>query len=827
MAEPQLKPEDEIQPFLRSIPGGGQTTPNRGNLEAVPEYEPNDELSTRRKLYEQELNPEKLSDESIANQEANSSYVTQGPWSNKVSENKKITQKNTPFSIAEKKGPLTAIILTLVGGCIGIAGLLSPSLLLVQIKETLVTKFDSQFEDMDARSKKLLAASIGASKTTTGALCSTLNIACRYSTMSDKEVANFKEAGIEIEVDPENSSTIFGRTKPKAFTFKGNTIGAGEFSSELSSNPEFRAALQKAYNPKYSGFADAIWAKVAAKLGISKKAADISGKTDEERLAKIEEDTKNPSKADEITAKDVTTKDTNPETGQPYSQAEADAANAKAAAAAADANKITEAAAATEKSGIKAVDSVGTDIGKVAETARNSISIDGIAQFACTTYGVVEGVGYAAKTVRAVQLVRYAMIFLNVADQIKAGTAKPEDVSYLGKILTSLAVMKTTTDINGVTTKVMGSATDSIGYRFAAFGDKNISSDSLASQFMAGGGLTGDILYIVGMINNTLGNNPRKICGIVQNPFVQGGSLIAGIASFFVPGANIAISAKDIAQGVGIAALQIASSFLPALLQDIVAGVLVDKNTVGAASGDAIVSGASGLMSTLAKYGGNAPLTPDQAVAYADFSNKIAEQYAETDRLAYSPLDPTNNNTFMGKIVAQLIPYASKMASLSGILSSVASISMGSFSSVLSSQTTKAASTDDYTMCQDLDYNNLDGHGGSDGNNPIRLATDPFCNVMYGIPPTALNADPVSVANTLLNEGQIDPNTGDPIGSDYTTFISNCINRDRPLGDSGQNFTEDDGSGCLFGAKTAAGYPNDNYYIHYIDQRVKAGMDGQ
>jgi hypothetical protein len=785
-----------------------------------------DELAAKRaqNLKDQELNTGKSNTDSINNQENSTGFVNKFTGEREKLERQQQSQLKRGrayIRIGKGKGPLTAIILTLAGGGIGISALLSPGLLLIHMKEMFVDKFNTQLTSMTARSTKLIQSKIAAATedTTKGAFCSTFNIGCKYSTMTDKTIGKFEDAGIKVNYD---DTSITGRAKPTSFEFNGKTIAASDFSGEISSNPEFRAAIQKAYNPKYAGFSDFIWSKVAAKLGISKKAEDLNGTTDEEKLAKVEEDTKNPSTADEATTKPVTEEDTKPGTDEHYTPAEVEEINAKATAATADANKIAVAAEKEATSGVKAAEAVGTDIGDAAGDVANTVSLDGIAQAACTTYGVIQGVGYAAKTVRAVQLVRFAMIFLNVADQIKAGTAKPEDVSYLGKMLTTLAVMKTTTTLSNsgakTTTKTMGAATDSIGYRFAAFGDKNISSDSLASQFMAGGGLTGDILYITNIINNSLGNAPKTTCKIVQNPFVQGASLIGGIAGFLVPGADIAISAKDIAQGIAIAALQIAASFLPALLQDIVAGVLVDNNTVGAAAGDAFASGASGLMSNLAKSGGNAPLTPTQAVAFSDYSSKIAEQYAETDRLAYSPLDPTNSNTFMGRVVAQIIPYAYKMSSLSGILSSIASISIGSFASALSSQTTRAADTSDFTTCQDFDYNNLDGKSGPTANN--RLAADPFCNVMYGIPSTALNSDPVDVANTLVDQGQIDANTGEPLpNTAYSTFITNCIDRNRPLGDSGQSFNDDNGTGCIFSDT------NSNYYVHYIDQRVEAGMD--
>jgi hypothetical protein len=155
------------------------------------------------------------------------------------------------------------------------------------------------------------------------------------------------------------------------------------------------------------------------------------------------------------------------------------------------------------------------------------------------------------------------------------------------------------------------------------------------------------------------------------------------------------------------------------------------------------------------------------------------------------------------------------MSSLTGVFSSIASITTGSFAS-LTAPTTNAASTDDYTMCQDYDYK------------AMGIATDPYCNVTYGIPPDALNADPVTVAQDLISKGQIDDTTGDPIdGSNYAKFVDECINRDisKPLGKDGAG----DGKGCIFGNSYPDdnGVPNNNYYIHFIDQRVQTGLDGE
>lgn len=717
----------------------------------------------------------------------NTSSTAGGSLGNKaVGNNTGTFTSRLSFSALRKRSPLIVIILTLVGGGIGIGGLLSPGLLIVQMKEVMVNKFDSQLGSMSVRSTKLLAKKMG----TTKGVCTPVGILCKYSTMSEKQVANFEKAGIKVNYDKQS---IIGRAKPTSFEFNGETIEAKKFAKKVGSSPEFRSAVNKAYNPKFAGFADTIWAKAAAKLGISKKAANIDGKTDEERLKSIQEDTKNPAATDAAATERVPNVGEDKPGGGTYSQTDVDAIKAKNAAAAA-ANSIADDAQTVAKDAVKAA----PEVAAAAETAANTLKVTGWMDNACSVYGMVKAVGYAAKTVRALQLARYAMIFLNVADQIKAGTAKPEDVSYLGTILTTQFISKN--KLGKIISKK--SATDSFGYQFAAFG-KGGKMSNTASQFLAGGGLTGDMINVTSYINSVLGHTPQKTCGVLSNPFVSVGSLIGGVALFFVPGPNVLIGWKDALQGAAAVAMQVAMAYAPALLKDIVAGVLVDKNTVGEASGDAITSGASGIMSTAAQTGGNAPLTPTQAVAYNNLTSDIVAQYAEEDRLAYSPLDASNSNTFMGKIVGQLTPYLTNMSSLSGILSSVASITTGSFAS-LTGQTANAASTNDYTMCQDFDYRDMG------------LATDPYCNVTYGIPPEYLKADPIEVASTLISDGQIDEETGDPIdGSEYATFVSDCIDRTEPLG---QNTNDKD---CKISDT------NKNYYIHYIDQRVQTGLDGE
>ncbi|MEI7539768.1 MAG: hypothetical protein WCJ36_03330 [Candidatus Saccharibacteria bacterium] len=790
MGEPARKLENiepDIRPNFNVLQGGGQSTPERASLKALNNLE---------------SNPEKPSTGSIDEQESNGSNVIPGPWANNVSgATSDKSRSGGRFKFAKKKGPLTAIILTLVGGGIGIGGLLSPGLLLVQIKEAMVGKFNTQLASMDVRTTKLLT------KKTTAGICGTvITIQCKYSTMSEKQVANFEKAGIKVASE---EKTIFGRTKPTSFEFEGKTIKASEFTSTISKDLKFRSAVKLAYNPKFAGFVDSIWNKVSTKFRISKAAEDLSGATDDEKLKKVQEEVKVGSS----NLEDIKVGAQKPD-GTLYTEEEVKAAKAVVA----EVEELTE----------DGTVSAASKFLKPTATAINAIKISGVADTACMVYNTVKATSIAAKAVRTLQLARYAMLFLGVADQIKAGTAKADDVSYLGKVLTT-----ETKDESGA----LKSATDSFGYKYAAYNEVGTMPTS-ATRFMAGGGLAGKMSNVMSLINSSTNNAPESTCKFLSNPFIQIGSFIAG-ALAWLGAETVVLGAWDIAKLVGMGALTVASYALPSILDDIIAGVLVDKTTVGEDAGDAITSGASGIMGTSAKYGGNSPMTPTEAAAYGNLTQSIVAQYNRDDSMNSNQFDITNDNTFLGKIVTILTPYISKMSSLSGVLNSVMSVTTGSIA-VISSPITKASSSAEYSMCQDIDYRKLN------------IATDPYCNVIYGIPPSALQMDPIDVANYLINikdpsdpSGmatlpQIDSATGSPIDIYNSYFIPNCINREIPLGTS-ENDT-DDGANCSFGkdilirsggtradgSSYPAVYVNNKYfYVHYIDQRVDSGMDGE
>jgi len=717
-----------------------------------------------------------------------------GNWKDRFSGSKNNSKSKNKFSGFKKKGPMTTIILTLVGGGIGIGGLLSPGLLLVNLKEVMVNKFNAQLASMDR-----LTIETYKSKLTGGVgICgSTVSIRCKYSSMSDRQMKRFANAGITVEVDPDGKNLI-GRNRVTGLTMEGRTIKASGLIDELNKNPKFRASVKKAYNPLFAGFADKIWNKTLFKFRITEKGIVIEGNTDAEKARSIQEDTKNPA----ISSEDI---DVNNKKPSPDNYKNADGSLREAEfnnatknfndAVAASKKLASEAANIAEEvagTGLKAATKAGASL------AKNTLSLTGAVDNICTVYGTLRAVGFAAKTVRVLQLARYAMLFLKIADQIKAGgNPNPVDVTYLAGILTR--------DVVGTIKRK--TATESFGYRFAAFGERG-KMPSTAMQFLAGGGLAGDMIALTTVFDSVLGEFPHKTCRLVNNMLFQFASVTGGIVlAVFSAGATVTLGA--VVQGVLTTAVGVATIFLPALLKDIVAGVAVDSDTVGDPAGNAITSGASGLQGEAAMLGGNSPLTPQQAVPYQALSESTIAQYNEEDRLSRSPFDVTSKNTFLGNLLFKLTPTISKASSISGVLTSIASILPTSLK--LISPITKAADIGDFTYCADEDYKSMN------------IATDPFCNISYGIPKEDLSIGPITVIDNMIQNGDIDEN-GNIKDGPYKYFTEQCgAARTDPLGYTGTSFDGDKGEICM---NNETNKMNKYYYLYQIYQRVEAGMDG-
>lgn len=688
--------------------------------------------------------------------------------------------------IAKKGGPFGVILTVLVGGA-GFAGFFGgPGLLLVNLAEVLTNRFDYQTTTLDVRHRVKIKAQL--SGTTEG--CSKLSFKCKFSTFSDKEVANFEKAGIKTNSE---KTTITGRNKVTSFEFEGKTITAKDFASTIKNDANFSNAMHNAYNMKFLSKWDSIWSKVESRFKISKKAPFEKNATDEDRAKAIKEDTKNGRSDTKASA----TCDNPDKCSEEQKKAANDSEQAKSTA-----DALTEGGSSEESKASQVLDDLKTGGSSVGSTAANFLSVLGIGSDACQVVSLVNTASAVAKTLKLAQMIRYAMVFLTTASMIKAGTATPEDVAYLGTILT--LVVK---DSNGNLSK---SATESFGYRFAAFGDTNM--DERASMAVAGSSFGGKLESAMSTVYSVIPGGKSGVkgtCKFLANPVVQAGSIAAGVAGLFFGVTETKVVVQAAAKAALALAVGIVAPFIAAEIGEILAGVL--NVPYAEDSGNVISSATDGLLGTAAGYGGNAILHKDQAVAFLQLNDEVAASYAAYDRSTHSPFDISNPNTFMGSIFTQFAPYVYSGSSPMAVMGSFASILTSTAKNLVSPKA--AADKSWLDICQDPQYAS-EADGGYD------IATTPMCNPIRGIPPQYLDGSPIDVQTRLQDKGLVDdegkPTSSGEVGDtgmNYQEYIAECMQRETAFGleDAETDNTEE----CFITNQDIA-----DAYIHAIDNRL-------
>ncbi len=757
--------EPDIAPNLRAIQGGGESTSDRGNLRAVSDLESNPEAPRP--------------NDSVADQENTPSNVIRGPWENNVSQGN--IKSKVKGNIFKRKGPLGAIISGLVLGGFGITSIFTPATLLINLKENFVNKFDTQNTSMTVRMNKVITSKI-VGETTSGVCTTMVKVACRFTRPSNNFLSKLSDNGITPMKDGvpiEKTRLGWPNDRPTSYEFidkSGKPISATakELSGKLADNAEFRAAFHKAFNPRWIGYTDSVATKVLNKFGASKKNSIKPDTTPQETTDTLNRESKAPS-------------------------------NSVSDAAATGAGDVAE---ATDKLIADAAEEEITAAAKKAsKSAADPLILMGtVSCLALNTPGVI------TKFVRAYQmrqLISYGLVFMTVADAIKAGDATPEQVSTLGTILTKELV-----DSKGsVTSK---SALDSFGIKNALFGDTSTTGNLKDyKNFIPGGSMMKETNGIVGFANNS---SVRSSCSAITSPQAQvaATAIEAGIGASTAGIGEVAILAL---KAGGKVALQtgvitkvtdlvlntgIVSKLIKLLPTTAIANVLLGdftKNIESEDAGNALSSGVAHYMGQTANAGGNAPLTVSQALAYKQVTDSVNIAYAEEDRATLSPFDTSSPNTMVGSIVSQILPYYSELSSVSGSMSFFGNIVGRSFGNIFSKVSAASDPSAQYTSC-------IDANMGGD------IAAGPFCNIIYGIPTENINKSTESVLNYLKEENQINEYSGDPIdGSKLANWVSECTGG-----------TASGSSGCKLDDSKESNY---NFGLYLIDHRIQKSLDAE
>lgn len=682
--------------------------------------------------------------QSLADQEGGSTGFSSS-FSGKSNRN----TKKGGFSL-RRSGPIGAILGILGVGGFGLATLFSPSLLLVHIEESFVNKFNTQDTSFTIRTNKIIAKKL-TSDVTSGVCGSSgvpVTVLCKFQRPSNKLLSNLNKNGIKaIGADGEIKPTKLGwpNERPVSFEFTdsaGKTISveAKDFYKTLNSNSDFRAAVHKAFNTRFMGFADFIFDKI--KLRFNFHTSNDLGKA--------------PTEADV-----------------------ADNLGKEVAGAESGVNKAANGVAESADTAIAnelepVVEKEVSTLKQTASKANNAVILG--AGLACMTTEFPQLVIDAERAYQLPQLIKLAAAFLTTAGAIKAGDATPQETAALGDAITKVVENK--------------SAMDSFGMKYSLFNDVASKDNTSYQTFIPGGGA----IKTFGSTAKIAQNPAVKVtCDTVNNPLtgpaVDGILALTGIGEFanVAVGALMSVAITQLSGPLVNGAVSLLSS--TGILNDIMQSFFGDltQNALkdgGQGLGDALASGASNLMGQTANAGYNMPLTVDQAVAYNQTTKQVQLAYAQEDQATLSPFDATNSNTFLGSLFNKLMPFATQTGSFGGVLSSIADV-VASIPSGLFPSAYAADPAAQFTGCVDPSLAS-DGSGNS-------IAVGPFCNIQYGIPPQYLDRDPVDVLNSLISSGQVDPHTGDPVNnSGLSDWVNTCTDG-----------TASSAKGCVINDQTA------------------------
>jgi|GEM_PF-1034142 len=721
---------------------------------------------------------------------------------------------------AKSKSPIVAIIIIIFGGGFTFAGLLSAfSLLPISVVSQFFNKEDAQNTSLTIRTNMIINDKI--SKDVTNGFCSTTRpLLCKYEKPSNKLLKALAKEG--VQAFGKSGNLIDGKGKlpntsrPDYFTYTDSKgydykIPAKDFSNTLKNDPEFRARFHNAYTPKFIGYADNIFQAIKARFGFTTSDKNSGAKNSEDLTNNLNEESAGAETGATAAEKEVGAAAAN------AAEAAIEGTTKEEAAAAKEAAAKEEAAAAEAADGVVKTELIAEGTGEVKAIAKegkgNAVGL--IAGAVCAAGDIPGLIISVVRAYQLAQIITYGASVLTSIMAWKAGDATSSEVTALGNLFTAT--------VGGQ------SAMSSAGMKSVLFGDIPKAGDTSVQQFSPGA----QAESILGEVSQVTSSVPKKeICSVATNPATGLAIDTATSETIAIPLINAAVGTVA-AVGLEFAGPTIVnfvvSSLPPGIFQPFLKFFLGDltKGAAGPAFGNLFSSALLHLMGQTANRGGNVPLSIQQKLAYDGVTSQVNLAYAQEDRATHSPLDASNPNTMLGSFVSQLLPYYSNLSSVGSVVSTLGSIITGSVSSVIKQSTAGAvdASGAQYSQCPDPAI--------SSPINGSPIAAGPFCNIEYGIPPEYLSKDPESVASDLLQSGDINANTGDPIDKPNNPIMS-ALDPKAGVGSlsawialCGDGKTTHAAECELSDDNVKANPAIVDYALYTVDHRVQTTMDGE
>jgi hypothetical protein len=540
--------------------------------------------------------------------------------------------------------------------------LASPAAILVAIKEAL-SRFPMREANigMSHRLVKISKAKYFGVPECTGGKWK-----CRHQKgVTPKEIDKFKKAGFTLEDGYKRGGKQFFKSISYVDSDgKKVSITAENFEKAMKDNPLARAHFNKILSSRSIMARSAASLKKLAKFFVNRKnPAGAENDTKNGRLKKLRGYVYDKISFAKLKA------------GPPVEETDEDGKPVKGAA---EANKVGGAAAAAAdqlnqdaidgkqapenianprnlNAGASKLEKLGKTLGKSIKGGLKGLftgvftSLDAY----CTVYQIVRTVALTAKILVVAQLIKYAMIFLTVADQLKAGDGGGGGVaSFVSDIL-----LRPSTEPESAGKTI----SDSPGW--VAITQSGIIDRESMMRFVTGGAVM--IFFHKAQKFLSVGGLSPSTCKFVKSGLGQAGLLVGGLVTSLLSIGGGVLAGVLIGVGKGLLmaiALQYAIPYVAQMAAGTVSPDPENDPQGGYGAGNALAAGVSALGGEMTKSNGMRPMTTDLQAYIQRTTMKEQQTMAEADAIENRErgiFSPTNPGSFQNQFALAMLPYVS------------------------------------------------------------------------------------------------------------------------------------------------------------------------
>jgi hypothetical protein len=606
-------------------------------------------------------------------------------------------------------------------------------------------------------------------------------VKCRFKTgVSDQEVNKMKAAGLNPELGQDGDKKFvksFNTTDADGKALRVNADNFEEhYGSNGSGNVRFRAALDTIAKPKALLLRGKQTLKlVFNKFGI-KKNRDISGADDRERAKNLRQDMYsegNPNERVNTAPADQTN------SGDEARIAGVDQSINDAAQAERDALTSSE----FDRPPSIVPDTTNLDLSpdRAPEVASGIVKgglkgavlgVFSAIDKACSGYQLIRAVTFGAKIYKVISLIKYAGIFMTLADKLKAGDAKSSEIGFLGALLMRPSAKK---DSYGKT------FFQSEGFNLVTQG--KIADHRGLARFTAGSSFLKFFQATQKKFEQAGAN--KQTCKQVKSWYGQVTLAVAGVALAGFSGGT-SIIAGVVVSGVMSLIFSTIEAYVTPLLIQYAAGTVAPDPTDpegGYGAGNAFGTALGALGHFTGSANGERILTKADAAAVEMESNKEMAFQNKVDNYGKSPFALDNYTSVTSHLAMAIAPIAASPFSQNAF-QSVASIitsPLSLFSSSLSGIVTGGVNAQS-------DISRGGEFCADDDSIQMGLAVDANCNPIPGEKDSVIQDPryaPDAVDKWMFDNGHADPETGEAKSDDFKKYIASCVDSTVPISPDG------------------------------------------